>query len=271
MQSTTNVVFITGTSSGIGKATAEYFLARGWCVAATTRDGKAPGFTKKPNLRVFPVDVTKPLTIERALQETKKAFGGVDVIVNNAGYGLLGPLENTTEEQVRKQFDVNVLGVVNVTRLAVPYLRERGGGVIVNISSMFGRITLPYFSLYAGTKHAVEGISEGLFYELKPQNITVKIVEPGTVQTEFFKNIDVARKRGDTVYEPAFRDVLKNTADRGATGQSPELVARAVYRAATDGSSRVRYVPDRTAKMLLFLRATTPLRLFRWIIGKTVR
>jgi NAD(P)-dependent dehydrogenase (short-subunit alcohol dehydrogenase family) len=266
-------IFITGTSSGIGRATVKYFLTRNWNVVATMRNLEGEKeFKDSDNLLIEQVDVTDSKSINRAFDAGIKKFGRIDVIVNNAGYGLLGPLENTTEEQVRSQFDVNVLGVINTIRIATPHFRVNKGGKIINIASMLGRITLPFMSIYAASKYAVEGLSEDLYYELKDFNIQVKVIEPGTIRTDFFTS-SLVRSESSVVkvYDGYWHPYIKNMIDRGNGGKDPLLAAEVIYKAANDNSNRLRYKVDTTAKLLILLRKTNPLWLFQWIISKVVR
>lgn len=269
----TKTIFITGTSSGIGRATVQFFLQRGWNVVATMKSPeKETEFKNSENLLLEKVDVTDSVSIAQAFESGIKKFGKIDAIVNNAGYGLLGPLENTTEEQVRAQFDVNVLGTINTIRVALPHFRANKSGKIINIASMLGRITLPFMSAYAASKHAVEGLSEDLYYELKNFNIQVKVIEPGSIHTDFFTNSLVrAESNSVKVYDDYWHPYIKNMIDRGNGGKDPMLAAKVIYKAANDNSVRLRYKVDTTAKMLILLRKTHPLWLFQWIISKVVR
>lgn len=266
-------IFITGTSSGIGRATVTFFLGKGWNVVATMKSPeKETEFQNSDSLLLEKVDVTDSQSISQAFNAGIKKFGKIDAIVNNAGYGLLGPLENTTEEQVRAQFDVNVLGTVNTIRIALPHFRKNNGGKIINIASMLGRITLPFMSIYAASKHAVEGLSEDLYYELKGFNIQIKIIEPGNIRTDFFTN-SLIRAENDTVnaYDSYWHPYMKNMIARGNGGKDPMLAAEVIYQAVNDNSTRLRYKVDRTAKMLIFLRKIHPLWLFQWIIRRVVK
>ncbi len=266
-------IFITGTSSGIGRATVKYFLEKGWNVIATMRfPEKETEFKNSESLLLEKVDVTDSNTIADAFKSGINKFGKIDVIANNAGYGLLGPLENTTEEQVKNEFDVNVLGTINTIRIAIPHFRENGSGKIINIASMLGRITLPFMSVYAASKHAVEGLSEDLYYELKDFNIQVKVIEPGTIHTDFFTN-SLVRAESETVkaYDDYWHPYIKNMIERGNNGKDPALAAKVIFKAANDNGHRLRFKVDTTAKMLILLRKTHPLWLFQWIISKVVR
>lgn len=181
------VVLITGASSGIGLHTARLFQAKNWKVAATMRSpDKADDLKKIVDIECFRLDVTDIESIKSAISATLYKFGRIDVVVNNAGYGLIGPFEAATPEQVERQFQTNVFGLMNVCREILPYFREQKRGHIVNIASVAGRITFPAYSLYHATKWAVEGFSESLQYELEQFNIRVKIIEPGPIKTDFY-------------------------------------------------------------------------------------
>ncbi len=266
-------VLITGTSSGIGKATARYFAEQGWNVAATMRNpAKETDLNQLPNVKLFALDVMDSASIARAIVETQAAFGGIDVVVNNAGYGAVGPFEAATDEQIRRQFDTNVFGVMNVTREILPYFRERRNGTIINVTSMGGLITFPIYSIYHGTKWAVEGFAEALSFELRPFNIRVKNVEPGAIKTDFYdRSQDVLTKPGLTAYDEYVRVTMENSQKQGADAPGPIVVAKTIFKAATDSSFRLRYVTGNAlTPTLLFLRRLLPLSWFHGIVKSVV-
>ncbi|MCL2819140.1 MAG: SDR family oxidoreductase, partial [Actinomycetia bacterium] len=165
-------VFITGASSGIGRQTALLFQERGWNVIATMRDPRSEEeLGQLDKVLVTRCDVTDPDSIRTAIDDGLSAFGSIDVLVNNAGYYLLGPLEAMTYEQIRRQIDTNLVGVILVTMAMVPHFRERRAGTIINLSSIAGVVSIPLQSLYHATKFGVEGFSEALRYELRPFGI----------------------------------------------------------------------------------------------------
>lgn len=264
-------ILITGASSGIGKATAEYFLERGWNVVATIRSPEKSEFTDSSNLLLLPLDVTNSESIKTAINTTIEKFGGISAVVNNAGYGIIGAFEDTNEANIRKDFDVNFFGMQNVIREVLPHFRKQKSGVIVNISSMIGRIPFPFFSTYTASKFAVEGFSLSLQFELEKFGIRVKLIEPGTIKTNFFKqSLDSVSEDKKTVYTDDYLKTLASLKKRGEDGADPEIVAKTIFKAVTDKSNRLRYVPDQTAKLLLFLNAITPMRLFRKILSRTI-
>jgi NADP-dependent 3-hydroxy acid dehydrogenase YdfG len=170
-------MLITGASSGIGEATAKYFLAKGWNVAATMRSPDLAGS--------WATGTSDPMSIATAIDLTLERFGQIDVLVNNAGYALMGPIEGVTAEQLHQQFQTNVFGVVATMQGVLPLFRAQGHGTIINVASIGGRIGFPMTASYHGTKWAVEGISEAMRYELEPLGIRVKIIEPGGTKTNF--------------------------------------------------------------------------------------
>ena len=179
-------IVITGASSGIGKATAQLFLDKGWNVVATMRDPAAEKDLKEEaRLKLVVLDVQDPASPKAAVAEAIKAFGRIDAWLNNAGYGAFGPVEAGSPEQIRRQFDVNVFGLIACVQAVAPHFRANKAGVLINVSSVGGIMTIPAYSVYNASKFAVEGLSEGLWYELGTFGIKVKVIEPGAIKTEF--------------------------------------------------------------------------------------
>ena len=249
----TQTILITGASSGIGKATALHFQARGWNVAATMRkpeDGS--DLDALDNVFVTRLDVTDPTSITSAAAATAGRFGAIDALLNNAGYGAYGPLESFEMERIRRQFDTNVIGLLEVTKTVLPYMRARKSGTVVNISSIGGQMTFPLGTLYHGTKFAVEGMSESLHYELETVGIKVKIVEPGMIATEFSgRSFDFANDPAMDEYQPIVGAFMGAMGNSGMEPSAPELVAEVIWNAVTDGSNRLRYRAGADAEALL--------------------
>ncbi len=249
-------VLITGASSGFGKETAKVFQQKGWNVIATMRaPEKEQELSALENVFITRLDVQDRISIEKAVSDGIAQFGRVDALVNNAGYGVIGVFESSTSEQVQKQYAVNVFGLMDVTRAMLPHLRENGGGVIVNISSFGGMLALPFGSLYTSSKFAVEGFSEALSHELAPFNIAVKIVEPGSVPTNFRNSHEVIRN-GIPVYDPymaglydRYAKITENIPKAAATE-----VAAAIFNAVTDNTSRLRYVVGEDAQFFIDIK-----------------
>lgn len=239
-------VLITGTSSGLGKACAKIFVKNGWnVVASMRRPDREEELTKLRDVLVTRLDVEDQLTIREAIEAGIDRFGRIDVLINNAGFGLYGPFEATARGKVMEQFSVNVFGVMDVTRAMLPHFRKHRDGLIINISSGAGIFALPMISPYCASKFALEGFSESLSYELAPFNIVVKIVEPGGVSTNFGKrSSDEAAQNAaladyDAFVAGANAIFAKLRAQRLASDQD---VAQVIFEAATDGTTRLRYV-----------------------------
>ena len=257
-------ILITGASSGIGRATAFHFQQSGWNVVATMRTPEnETELTELDNVLVTRLDVQDSESIRSAVAEAVARFDTIDVLLNNAGYGAYGPLEATPMENVRRQFDVNVIGLLEVTKEVVPLLREQGSGVIINISSIGGKMTFPLGSLYHGSKFAVEGISDALAWELEPLGIKVRIVEPGVINTDFGGrsfNFNNDPSMGD--YQPMV-STLMGALGSMPEGSDPHLVAEVIYAAATEDGSQMRYPAGPDAHMLMAARANQDDETFR--------
>lgn len=263
-----NVVLVTGSSTGIGLETVKLFQSKNWKVAATMRKPEDHTELQRiADVETFRLDVTDPDSVKTAFEAAIAKFGRIDVVVNNAGYGLLGAFEAATPDQVGQQFDTNVFGVMNVCREAIPYFREQKRGTIINVTSMAGRTSFPYSSLYNASKFAVEGFTESLIYELEPFNIRVKLIEPGPIKTDFYsRSQQITKQEGLTVYDRAVERFMDFMNKGGTDAPDGSIVAEAIYDAATDGSGKLRY-PVNT-KGLLFLRSALPFSMYRYITKK---
>ena len=241
-------VLITGASSGIGEASARLFASEGWNVVATMRDpDKAAELRALRGVLVTRLDVLDRDSIDRAIGAGVAAFGRIDALVNNAGYGQYGLFEAIPREKVQEQFDVNVFGVMDVMRAILPHFRGNKGGLIVNVSSGAGIFTLPMISLYCASKFALEGFSEAVAYELASQGIVVKIVEPhgGVTATRFSEKAAEEHARDGSLADyDAFVARTNEAFSRmtAARSTSAEDVARTILGAATDGTDRLRYL-----------------------------
>lgn len=248
-------ILITGASSGIGKATAIHFQQKGWNVIATMRSPeKDTELSQLENVHLEKLDVLNLESIENAVQNGIQKFGKIDALVNNAGYGAYGPLEMFPRENIIKQFNTNVIGLMDVTKAIIPHFRQNKDGVIVNISSIGGQMTFALGSLYHGTKFAVEGISESLHYEMAEIGVKVIIVEPGFIATDFggrsfdFQAGDVAE------YQPIIGALMKQWQNPDNTVSPPSLVAEVIFNAVTDGTNQLRYRAGEDANYLLDTR-----------------
>ncbi|SEI38819.1 Short-chain dehydrogenase [Dyadobacter koreensis] len=239
-------IFITGASSGLGKATAKFFQASGWHVIATMRKTDAEKeLSELPNITLVELDVTDTERLQKTISEILKSYS-VDVVLNNAGYGLIGPLEALTDEQIQAQVQTNLCGVINITRAFLPYFRKKKSGTFINITSTFGLLGYPTCSIYNATKFAVDGFSEGLAYELAQFGIKVKIVAPGGMQTDF-----AGRSMQGGMHE-AYSQLVAKVSEGYSEQQlarytKAEDVASIIYDAANDGENQLRYIAGNDA------------------------
>ncbi|WP_420138920.1 SDR family oxidoreductase [Sphingomonas sp.] len=258
----TQTVLITGCSTGFGEASARHFAERGWNVVATMRD-PAAGRTlaQHRNILVTRLDVQDRDSITAAVALTLDRFGRIDALVNNAGFGLAGVFEETPRAKMIEQFDVNVFGLMDVTRAVLPTMRQQRRGTIVNISSGAGIIGLPMIALYTASKFAVEGFSESLSYELETVGIRVRIVEPGGVNTNFNTRMDAETRYAEPIadYEP-FRSGAERLYDGLRANQAHAdvaQVAESIYNATVDSSDRLRWLATEEVKPLAHARRET--------------
>ncbi|MCB9388861.1 MAG: SDR family oxidoreductase [Acidimicrobiia bacterium] len=248
---TAKTVLITGASSGIGHATAEHFHQYGWNVVATMRTPDDSDLRQLDNTLVARLDVTDLESIDTGVQAALDRFGGIDVLVNNAGYDTFGPLEAIPRAAMVRQIDTNLLGVLDVTRAVLPTMRQQGEGVIVNLSSVAGQMTFPFNSLYHATKFGLEGASEALGFELGGIGIRVKIIQPGSIDTEFWRSSldfhddpDLAEYR--TMMD-AINHAIAQRQENPTAASPPSAVAEVIHRAATDGTDKLRYLAGNAA------------------------
>jgi NAD(P)-dependent dehydrogenase (short-subunit alcohol dehydrogenase family) len=257
-------VLITGSSSGIGLATAQYFARQGWNVSATARNPLTEGIWSQAGSTIYPkLDVTDESTIASAVAATIERFGSLDVLVNNAGFGLFGPLEGATAQQFESIFRTNVFGTAAVIRHVLPHMRQARQGTIVNVSSVAGRIASPFLAPYNSTKYAIEGLSESLRFELEPHRIRVKIVEPGHFKSNFLTRS--LRWSEHPAYEPHWSNMKAWISQSTEKAKDASIVAEAIFDAATDESDRLRFAVGGNA--ILSLRAILPDSLWRKMLA----
>lgn len=241
-------IFITGTSTGLGKAAAKLFAEKGWKVIATMRNPeKETELSGIDNITLLPLDVTNAEQIKSTAAQAL-AMGDVDVVFNNAGYGLAGPLEGTTDEQLVRQLNTNLLGVIRVTQAFIPHFRARKSGLFITTTSIGGLVTFPFNSVYHATKWALEGWSESMAFELNRFGIGIKTVSPGGIKTDFIsRSLDMAQHEA---YDELVGKVLGvfTHPDRALHYSTAEQIADVVYEAATDGKDQLRYVAGEDAK-----------------------
>lgn len=251
LNSMRKTILITGASSGIGKETAKFFQAKGWNVLATMRNPEQEmELTKLDNVMVTKLDVLDLATIEEAIKKGIQKFGSIDVLLNNAGYGAYGPLETFPRDKILRQFNTNVIGLLDVTRAVLPHFRDNKNGIVINVSSMGGKMTFPLGSLYHGTKFAVEGISESLRYEVEQFGGRVKIVEPGAIATDFAgRSFDFNHNEEMTAYQNIVTKIMTAFPQMIKNASSTSVVTEVIFEAATDGKSKLRYMAGKDAKL----------------------
>lgn len=255
-------IFITGTSSGLGKLTAKYFAENGWNVAATMRTPeKETELTAYNNIRIFKLDVTNTGQVRTAIGQAIDTFGKIDVVVNNAGMGTYGALELAKEEDIDWQFAVNTRGPINVIRAFLPHFREHGGGMFINISSFMGITTaVPLGSLYNMSKFALEGLIEGLYYELKPLNIELRLIEQGGSKGNSFRESIVWNTHPEITAYDQLTDKLQSimaSADENRLDDPMEIVS-VIHSLATGETKQFRNVIGATGNQLMQMRQSMP-------------
>jgi len=247
-------IFITGSSSGLGRATAKLFASKGWKVIASMRDPKREKeLGNISGVTLMALDVSDPHEIEKVAEQVI-ASGAVDVVFNNAGYGLAGPLEGLTDDQILRMVNTNMLGAIRTTKAFIPHFREKKRGLFINTTSIGGLLTVPFNSIYHATKWALEGWSESMAFELSQFGIGIKTVEPGGMKTDFFtRSFDTGRH---PAYDALVNKVMGIITDpkQMATYSSPEQVAEVVYEAATDGKDQLRYIAGADANAMYAMR-----------------
>jgi len=247
-------IFITGSSSGLGRATTKLFASKGWKVIASMRDPKKEReLGNIAGVTLTALDVTDPHEIEKVAEQVA-ASGGVDVVFNNAGYGLAGPLEGLTDDQILRMANTNMLGAIRTTKAFIPQFREKREGLFINTTSIGGLLTVPFNSIYHATKWALEGWSESMAFELSQFGIGIKTIEPGGMKTDFFtRSFDTGRH---PAYDALVNKVMGIIADpkQMAAYSSPEQIAEVVYEAATDGKDQLRYIAGADAKAMYEMR-----------------
>lgn len=259
------IALVTGASSGIGAATVELLCAEGWTVWAAARRIDRMRRLEQAGARLIALDLTDDRSIEGAIAKIRMA-GGLSALVNNAGYGSYGAVEDVPLDEARRQFEVNLFGAARLIQLALPLLRQAKAPRIVNISSVGGKMHEPFGAWYHATKFALEGFSDCLRMELSPFGIDVVVIEPGGIRTEWggIARDTLLGRSGHTVYAPWARRHagMLDRANSASWLSEPEVIGRAIVRALTIGRPRTRYAVGGGAKPLLFLRRLVSDRMF---------
>jgi short-subunit dehydrogenase len=262
MQNKSKVILITGSSSGIGKASAEYLAMQGHTVFGTSR---FPGSYPQPNdYTMLQMDVTEVDSVQDAVNQIKKNKGKIDVLINNAGFGIAGAMEDTSIGKAKEQFETNFFGTVRLIKSVLPIMKNQDSGIIINISSIGGLIGLPYQGMYSASKFAVEGLTEALYKELHSSNINAVLVEPGDFKTSFTEKREIPKNANQS---DAFQNTLNIIENDEKTGQDPIIIGKLISNIINKSNPRLRYTCGAfDQKLAAFLKRILPNRLFDLII-----
>lgn len=262
------VILISGASSGIGKETAKWLLQHGYIVYGAARRLEAMDDIRQMGGRTLRLDVTDEASLVEAVEVVLREQGHIDVLVNNAGYGSTGSLEDVPLSEARQQFAVNVFGLARLSQLVIPHMRARASGRIINVSSVGGKIATPLSGWYNATKFSVEALSDTMRLELKSFGIDVVIIEPGGIQTEWsgIAAANAQRNSGETVYKGMVEKLVGGFRKYDRNLSPPLVIARVIERAIRARRPRTRYAAGFGAKPVLALRKIVPDRLLDWVI-----
>jgi len=270
------IILVTGASSGIGKATAEQLLTEGHIVYGAARRVEKMQFLETAGGKAIAMDITDEEAVKQAVQQIIDEQGRIDVLVNNAGYAVYGPVETVDMDDARRQFEVNIFGLARITQEVLPHMRAASSGTIINLSSMGGKIYTPYGAWYHASKHALEGWSDCLRIELKPFGIDVVIIEPGLIKTEFGNVMlqpMIDRAKG-TAYEEQvlpFAKTSQEAYEKPGETSPPSRIAQEISKAIRAKTPKTRYAAGKMAKMLLRTRTFVSDRIFDRLILSQVK
>ncbi len=274
--SANKVAIVTGSATGIGYETAVHLAKNGFHTYATMRNlQKANGITELAKTENLPLsliqlDVTDDISVTKAIDTVINESGRIDVLVNNAGYGLVGSVEDMSIEEMKAQYETNIFGVFRVTKAVLPHMRKQHGGSIVNISSIAGRIALPLYSAYVSTKFAVEGLSESMAYELEPFGIKVAIIEPGAIKTNFRREQAAKGSSEDSPYSSMMQSPSKAIEKMLKHRLYPEEVAKTIIQAIENPKPKLRYIVGKDAEELIELRRKSSDKDFFHMVGQNI-
>ena len=260
------VAVVTGSSTGIGYETSLILARNGFLTYATMRNlnksESIESITTKENLPIHikQLDVTDGTSVKNAVEAISSETGRIDLLVNNAGYGLNGAFEDLAMDEIKAQYETNLFGLIRTTQAVLPIMRRQKSGTVINISSGVGRFGLPGSSAYVSTKFAVEGLSESISYELEPFGIKVVLVEPGVIKTNFVDGMVIARKSQDpkSPYSQIIQKMVTGLEEMMKNGSSPDLVAKVVLNAAINENPSLRYLAGNDVEQLLESKRMMP-------------
>lgn len=258
------VAIVTGATAGIGLATAGLLKKAGFTVYGT---GRRPQSDTQNGIAMLALDVTRDESVSSVIAEVLRRSGRIDLLVNNAGFGLIAGAEESSIEQAKSLFDVNVFGVMRMTKHVLPVMRQQGNGRVINISSVVGFLPAPYYAIYGATKHAIEGYSQTLDHEVRGFGIRIISIEPAFTRTSFENNL-VAPDQPLAIYDSARRAMIDTSRQQVEEGDEPEVVAQVVVTAAQAAKPRLRYPAGPAARRLAFMRRIVPEGIFNSILRK---
>jgi len=266
-----DVVLVVGASSGMGKAIAEFLAKEGFKVYGTSRkiiedkplQGNEGGFIK-----MLQLDVCNQESITKAINFVQEIEGSIDVLINCAGFGLAGSVEDTTHEEAFMEFNTNFFGIHRMCRSVIPIMRKKGKGLIINISSTAGLIPVPYQAFYSASKFALEAMTEGMRTEVKPFGINVSLLEPGDTKTGFTKNRVLVKASKDSIYNKTLNSSIERMIRDEQSGPPPIGIVKNVKRIMLSNNPPVRIVVGPVNKILAFLKRVLPSRLVVYIVSK---
>ena len=266
------VALVTGASSGIGATTAKHLAKAGFLVYAAARRTDRLEELRRARIRPLSMDVTDDDSMTAGVRQVLGDAGRIDALVNNAGYGSYGAVEDVPLDEARRQFDVNLFGMARLTQLVLPGMRERGSGRVVNVSSMGGRFAAPFGGWYHATKFAVEGFSDALRQELAPFGVQVVVIEPGGIRTEWggIAADSALQQSGEGAYGPRVQRVVSALSGSERFGSQPSVVARAITRAVTAKRPRTRYAIGAGAKPVIIARRLLPDRAMDAVLARAL-
>jgi NADP-dependent 3-hydroxy acid dehydrogenase YdfG len=264
------IAFVTGASSGIGKAMAEHLSEEGYYVYAAARRMDKLEALKSENVEPVQMDVTDSKAVIKAVEHISASKGRLDLLVNNAGYGIYGTIEGVSREDVRKAFDVNVFGLGHLTQTVLPIMRNQQSGMIINVSSVVGKISLPFLGWYSATKHALEGLTDALRAEVKPYGIKVVLIEPGSINTGF-EDVAMAtleKSNDPEVYAKHKVSFAKTVKHSYKSAPGSEAVIKEFQKIIKSSRPRARYVAGKEGKMFLALKGMVSDMVFDFLVSK---
>jgi NAD(P)-dependent dehydrogenase (short-subunit alcohol dehydrogenase family) len=256
------VAIVTGSSSGIGFETSLLLARSGYVTFATMRDLRKGGLLKKIVIKeeipltVSPLDVTDQYSVSKGIGSIFRKAGRIDILINNAGYGLTGAFEDLSIEEIRSQYETNFFGLIRTTQAVLPIMRDQKSGIIINLSSGLGRFGIATNSAYVSSKFAVEGLTESISYELEPFGIRTIIIEPGIIKTNFLNSSKLARKARDpnSPYKNFMQNSEKGINKLNESGQDPGIVANIIKESIEDTNPRLRYLAGKDVEQIMEIK-----------------